>query len=49
MKQSIFIDQIVSDNSDGKKFPAGIIQPNFDALKNWAEKMDMNYPKKTVT
>jgi len=45
MKQSIFIDQIMVVG-DGKKFPAGIIQPNFDALKNWAEKNGHALPKK---
>ena len=44
MKQSIFIDQIMVIG-DGKKFPAGIIQPNFDALKNWAEKNGHELPK----
>lgn len=37
MKQSIFIEQIMVVG-EGQKFPAALIQPNFEAVIAWAEK-----------
>ena len=37
MKQSLFIEQIMVIG-DGEKMPAAFIQPNFDYIKNWANK-----------
>lgn len=46
MKQSIYIDQIMVVG-EGQKFPAALIQPNFEVLKNWAEKRGIALPKAT--
>jgi len=45
MKQSRFIDQIMVIG-EGEKMPAAFIQPNFEFLKEWAERkgMDVNTP-----
>ena len=37
MKQSTFIDQIMVVG-DGQKFPAALIQPNFETVEAWASK-----------
>ncbi len=44
MKQSLFIEQIMVVG-ESKKFPAAIIQPNFEAVENWAEKENIALPK----
>lgn len=44
MKQSIFIDQIMVIG-EGQKFPAALIQPNFDAVEAWAEKEGISLPQ----
>ncbi len=37
MKQSVFIDQIMVIG-EGQKFPAALIQPNFEVVESWATK-----------
>lgn len=44
MKQSIFIDQIMVIG-EGQKFPAALIQPNFDAVEAWAKKEGISLPQ----
>lgn len=41
MKQSIFIDQIMVIG-EGQKFPAALIQPNFETVAAWAEKQGIS-------
>lgn len=44
MKQSVLIDQIIVVG-EGKKFPAALIQPNFEAVEAWAKKEGVTLPK----
>ncbi|MEK9530466.1 MAG: AMP-binding protein [Flavobacteriaceae bacterium] len=44
MKQSIFIDQIMVIG-ENQKFPAALIQLNFEAIEAWAEKQQLELPK----
>ncbi len=46
MKQSIFIEQIMVVG-EGQKFPAALIQPNFEAVNTWAEKQGITLPEKS--
>jgi len=46
MKQSIFIEQIMVIG-EGQKFPAALIQPNFEAVEAWAKKEGIALPKVT--
>ena len=46
MKQSIFIEQIMVVG-EGQKFPAALIQPNFEAVEAWAKKEGIALPKVT--
>ena len=41
MKQSTFIDQIMVIG-EGQKFPAALIQPNFETVAAWAEKQGVS-------
>ena len=41
LKQSRFIEQIMVVG-EGQKMPAALIQPNFDYIKDWANKKGMN-------
>lgn len=41
MKQSIFIDQIMVIG-EGQKFPAALIQPNFETVAAWTEKQGVS-------
>ena len=41
MKQSRFIEQILVIG-EGQKMPAAIVQPNFDFVKEWARRHDIN-------
>ena len=47
MKQSIFIDQIMVVG-EGQKFPAALIQPNFETVEAWAAKQDILLAKNEV-
>lgn len=47
MKQSIFIDQIMVVG-EGQKFPAALIQPNFETVEAWAAKQDISLTKNEV-
>ncbi len=47
MKQSIFIDQIMVIG-ENQKFPAALIQLNFEAIEAWAEKQQLELPKDQV-
>ena len=44
MKQSTFIDQIMVVG-DGQKFPAALIQLNFDTIEAWASKQGVSLAK----
>ena len=44
MKQSLFIDQIMVIG-EGQKFPAALIQPNFETIENWAKKSNIQLPE----
>ena len=41
MKQSLFIEQIMVIG-DGEKMPAAFIQPNFDFVKDWAKRKNVD-------
>jgi long-chain acyl-CoA synthetase len=41
MKQSLFIEQIMVIG-DGEKMPAAFIQPNFDFIKEWAKRKNID-------
>lgn len=41
MKQSRFIEQIMVVG-DGEKMPAALIQPNFDFVRDWAQRKNIN-------
>ena len=47
MKQSIFIDQIMVVG-EGQKFPAALIQPNFETVEAWAAKQGISLTKNEV-
>lgn len=47
MKQSTFIEQIMVVG-EGQKFPAAIIQPNFDVVEAWAAKQGVFLSKNEV-
>ncbi len=44
MKQSVFIDQIMVVG-EGQKFPAALIQPNFEVVESWATKKGISLEK----
>ena len=44
MKQSVFIDQIMVVG-EGQKFPAALIQPNFEVVESWATKKGISLAK----
>ncbi len=44
MKQSVFIDQIMVIG-EGQKFPAALIQPNFEVVESWATKKGISLAK----
>lgn len=44
MKQSVFIDQIMVVG-EGQKFPAALIQPNFEVVESWAAKKGITLAK----
>ena len=47
IKQSLFIEQIMVVG-ESKKMAAAIIQPNFEYLKNWANKKNIDTSKKNI-
>ncbi|MFY0651022.1 MAG: long-chain fatty acid--CoA ligase [Cyclobacteriaceae bacterium] len=41
-KESIYIDQVMV-LGEGRKFPSALVVPNFDSLKEWADKEGIQY------